>query len=152
VLQQTRWLNFEAFCARLVKAGIELNLIHAINALSDAFERPHFDENDIARLQAPWDVKVNVAAQWVLIAGDELFARNSGLATYVLKEGDDLHPKNCIWQGPYFVFCVERWKLWARGFRDMSTNQMLNSLTRARATEAAASIMGRINCAVERLD
>ena len=92
-------------------------------------EEPNFASR-VFRTQGPQlDFHVPVAAEWILIAGRQLFLCK-----------DDYSSKRILsirlWKGKH-AFSKERWQLWARRFEEIGECEQVAPRTREVAKEAA---------------
>ncbi|KAF1345685.1 hypothetical protein BDV97DRAFT_26388 [Delphinella strobiligena] len=119
-----RWRNYNSFEARLLAKDICNCSLHGLWAFRMALEDPTY-------YWGPAELLLDVAIDWLEIAGDKLLTSN--------EEWDPSSPGDDSWSG-YPGFCAERWNLWARRLDEASGNVALNAEVRTRADWAARTI------------
>lgn len=125
-------LNYHSFVARLSRDAIMPQYSWAIWSLCDALEEEPGPHNLAYRTQGPMlDSLVSIAAQWILIAGKQIFSQihnpqsrrvSSTVGGRLLKENKELS--------------LNRWKLWRGRFGDIAVFEHASEKTRQLAKEA----------------
>jgi len=150
IVQQAKWRNFNAFVNRLRKANI---LRTGWYNVSIGLE-PGEETNRPFAHDYPLELKINIATDLLLIAGDRLIERTQDLKQYMEIHGLGPYIENRdIWTGPDGCVCIERWEFWARRLRNIARDEKtFGTDTRKQAAEAEDWILSRIKCAVDQLD
>jgi len=136
VIALARWRNFNAFEARMTHKHLCDSRFHALCCFRDALE--NLDHDSLHK--GPPEFMVNVAMDWLSIAGDELFKNELEYGFFGRNDSD--HPD--AWKG-FAGFCTERWELWRSKFERISMDHVrFGPLTRRRAVASAAIIQNHL--------
>jgi hypothetical protein len=133
-----RWVNFNAFCARLTRDGTCDRSAHAIWDLREALEEEPDQREEAAKEHGKQlDVRIPVAANWITIAGNVLY-RHSGDCG---KDGElGVASQGRLYSGQA-GFSLERWAFWKERFGVIKANEGVADGTKQAAEEAEAAMM-----------
>ncbi|KAI5809201.1 hypothetical protein BZA77DRAFT_391816 [Pyronema omphalodes] len=132
-----RWVNFNAFCARLTRDGTCDRSSHAIWDLREALEEDLDQGEDACEEEKYPDVRISVAANWITIAGDVLYRHSSDCG-----KGGELGVAS---QGKLYSgqagFSLERWAFWKERFGVVKASGNITDGTKQAAEEAEAAMI-----------
>ena len=140
--QQMRYRNFNSFSARLYAQDFTNLAKYGLWSLRDALEEPNYGWGSEYN-PAPPDLAINVALDWLFIAGKRLYSYDQHPYNQHIGEGyrDTVGD---LWKGPN-GFSAERWYFWAQRLEAASLDETLLITTRARAADGAQMIAARPN-------
>jgi len=127
--QQLRWRNFNAFEAKMLARDMFDCYKHPLWAFRDALEEE-------AHRHIPRALAVNIALDWLEIAGKQLF-------TLHVEQGRS-SAGGTLWRGPT-GYNARRWEFWAMRLEKLSEDDTIDAGTRARAAKGAETIHARDN-------
>ncbi|KAK0474459.1 hypothetical protein EDD18DRAFT_1090718 [Armillaria luteobubalina] len=126
VVRRERWINLNAFVARLTAVRIDDFELYAIWQLRDALEEPVEDSS--------FDAKIPAAVQWILYCG-ELIYTSKREYEHGPRVGDPARGGE-LWKGDKRGFCEERWRFWKSRFAELQHYEKLLPETRELAGKA----------------
>ncbi|KAL1642553.1 hypothetical protein SLS58_005321 [Diplodia intermedia] len=115
------WRNLQTLTARLTHAGLAARSHDAIVALSLALEcRPDPRSRAYQTRATMLDFHVPIAAQWIMVAGRELYAHIAAASG----RGDTAdYATGPVWKKRKGGTWVERWTFWKDGFADVAERE-----------------------------
>lgn len=121
-----RWVNLNAFVARLTAARVYDFNLYAIWQLRDALEEPIEDSS--------FDAKIPAAVQWILYCGELIYTSKEEYE-HGPRVGDPARGGE-LWKGEKRGFCEERWCFWKSRFAELQHYEKLLPETRELAGKA----------------
>jgi hypothetical protein len=130
---RTRQRNFVAFAARLTQSGLaDRSKYFSIPHFRGAFEEePDYRSKAFHKQSPRLDVYVPLAAIWILLCGNVVYAhcRNPGTPRADFKDAG----RN--WKGAN-GFSIERWNFWKKRFGEIKGHDQASEKTKEMAAEA----------------
>ncbi|KAK0243770.1 hypothetical protein EDD85DRAFT_760496 [Armillaria nabsnona] len=137
--KRERWVNLNAFVARLTAARVYDFELYAIWQLRDALEEP-IEESGEEVTGSSFDAKIPAAVQWILYCG-ELIYTSKREYEHGPRVGDPAKGGE-LWKGDKRGFCEERWDFWKNRFAELQHYEKLLPETRALAGKAIQVMEG----------
>ncbi|KKY14250.1 hypothetical protein UCDDS831_g08311 [Diplodia seriata] len=115
------WRNLQTLAARLTHAGLAALSHDAIITLSLALEcRPDPRSRAYQTRATKLDFHVPIAAQWIMVAGRELYAHIAAASG----RGDTAdYAAGPVWKNRKGGTWIERWTFWKDGFADVAEKE-----------------------------
>ncbi len=137
--KRERWVNLNAFVARLTAARVYDFELYAIWQLRDALEEP-VEESGEEVTDSSFDAKIPAAVQWIFYCG-ELIYTSKREYEHGPRVGDPARGGE-LWKGDKRGFCEERWGFWKNRFAELQHYEKLLPETRALAGKAVQVMEG----------
>ncbi|KAK0457428.1 uncharacterized protein EV420DRAFT_493228 [Desarmillaria tabescens] len=139
--KRERWVNLNAFVARLTAARVSDFELYAIWQLRDALEEPTEEsENGGEMIDKSLDAKIPAAVQWILYCGELIYTSEREFETGP-SVGDPAKGGE-LWKGDKRGFCQERWHFWKKRFAELQHYEGLLPETRLLASKAVQVMEG----------
>ena len=125
-----------SFEARLLRDDLTDCSLHALWCCSEAFETARYND-------APPDLTLNVALDWLEISGEKLHQNHEDFGVHGRGGSDsDEYRSSDVWRG-FPGFCGERWCLWAGRLLGIAWSESFDEELRRRAGVVAEAILAR---------
>ncbi|KAK0202201.1 hypothetical protein DFS33DRAFT_1265230 [Desarmillaria ectypa] len=138
-----RWVNLNAFVARLTAAHVSDFELYAIWQLRDALEEPIEERQGAGGekvIDESFDAKIPAAVQWILYCGELIYTNEREFETGP-SIGDPAKGGE-LWKGGRRGFCQERWRFWKKRFAELQRYEKLLPETRELAGRAVQVMEG----------
>jgi hypothetical protein len=115
-LEFERWINWQAFSARALQAGLADWFRLTTRCFRHTFEEEHIQGNEFS------ESLIRGAAQWIEYSGERIFQSLDNLPDFSDLKPGPLYTKN--WD-----LSRERWDFWEASFRSCAENENLTAET-----------------------